>query len=176
MYCFSVPSEGEASDVVCQSPDSSRLLAQIYKKAQRSLKCVLLLNKTYIFFSHIGLFLESFSRSFPYHVSWIRNFSTWQPMLCCFRQKLFGVRNLHFVLHVLWEFWPPCTSNGRAETLSGTCQRANTSVQGQIKPLKQKIFVSIEPKFSPLVRETRILFHYQEQTVSTIMQSGTLWS
>jgi hypothetical protein len=75
-------------------------------------------------FSHTGLFLESFSRSFPYHVSWTCKFSTWQPMLCCFRQNLFWVRNLHFVLHVLWEFWPPCTSDGRAETLSGTCQRA----------------------------------------------------
>jgi hypothetical protein len=52
----------------------------------------------------------------------------------------------------------------------------NTPVQGQIKPLKQKILVNIEPKFSPLVGETRLLFHYQEQTVTTIMQSSTLWS
>jgi hypothetical protein len=50
----------------------------------------------------------------------------------------------------------------------------NTSAQGQIKPLKQNIFVSIEPKFSPLVTETRFLFHYQEQTVSTILQTSTL--
>jgi len=52
----------------------------------------------------------------------------------------------------------------------------NTSVQGQIKPLKQKLFVNIEPKFSPLVVETRLLFHYQGQTVTTVMQSSTLWS
>ena len=78
----------------------------------------------YFFLISVYFWNHLVDRIFRYHVSMTCTFPARQPVLFCFRQNLFWVRNLLFVLHVLWEFGPPCASNGRAETLSGTCQRA----------------------------------------------------